>query len=200
LIVKQPACAQFISRKLAEYFISDNPPSDLVAKMARTFRHSDGDIAEVMRVMFQSRDLVSNAGKKFKDPMQFVVSSVRLGYDGTPIVNAQPMVGWLNQLDQPLFGRITPDGWPLDNISWSSSGQMAKRFDIARAIGTGNNQLFTPVGSTQRGAGFPMLTTRLYYDAIEPYLSPATHDALAKATSQQEWNTFLLSSPDMNYR
>jgi hypothetical protein len=77
---------------------------------------------------------------------------------------------------------------------------MAKRFDIARAIGTGNNQLFTPVGSTQRGAGFPMLTTRLYYDVIEPYISPATHDALAEATSQQEWNTFLLSSPDMNYR
>ena len=200
LIVKQPACAQFISHKLAEYFVSDNPPPDLVAKMAHTFRRSDGDIAQVMRVMFESRDLISNAGKKFKDPMQFVVSSVRLGYDGTPIVNALPLVGWLNQLDQPLFGRITPDGWPLDNISWSSSGQMAKRFDIARAIGTGNNQLFTPVGSTQRGAGFPMLTTRLYYDAIEPYLSPVTHDALTKATSQQEWNTFLLSSPDLNYR
>jgi hypothetical protein len=77
---------------------------------------------------------------------------------------------------------------------------MAKRFEIARAIGTGNNQLFTPVGSTARGAGFPMLTTRLYYDAIEPHLSSATRDALAKATSQQEWNTFLLSSPDLNYR
>jgi uncharacterized protein (DUF1800 family) len=200
LIVGQPACAQFISRKLAEYFVSDNPPPALVAKMAHTFRRSDGDIAQVMRVMFESRDLVANAGKKFKDPSQFVVSSVRLAYDGTPIVNAQPLVGWLNQLDQPLFGRITPDGWPLDNASWSSSGQMAKRFDIAHAIGTGNNQLFTPAGSTTRAAGFPMLTTRLYYDAIEPNLSAATHDALAKATSQQEWNTFLLSSPDLNYR
>ncbi|MBE1162586.1 DUF1800 domain-containing protein [Dyella acidiphila] len=200
LIVQQPACAQFVSRKLAEYFVSDNPPPALVDKMARTFHHTDGDIAAVVRVMFQSRDLIANAGKKFKDPTQFVVSSVRLAYDGTPIANAQPLVGWLNQLDQPLFGRITPDGWPLDNQSWSSSGQMAKRFDIARAIGTGNNQLFTPAGSTARGAGFPMLTTRLYYDAIEPTLSNATRDALAKATSQQEWNTFLLSSPDLNYR
>ena len=200
LIVQQPACAQFVSRKLAEYFIADNPPPALVAKMARTFRRSDGDIAQVVRVMFESRDLLTNAGKKFKDPTQFVVSSVRLAYDGTPLVNAQPLVGWLNQLDQPLFGRITPDGWPLDNESWSSSGQMAKRFDIAHAIGTGNNQLFTPAGSTTRGAGFPMLTTRLYYDAIEPNLSNATRDALAKATSQQEWNTFLLSSPDLNYR
>jgi uncharacterized protein (DUF1800 family) len=200
MIVKQPACAQFVSRKLAEYFVSDNPSPALVAKMARTFHRTDGDIAQVMRTMFESRELLANAGKKFKDPTQFVVSSVRLAYDGTPVANAQPLVGWLNQLDQPLFGRITPDGWPLDNESWSSSGQMAKRFDIAHAIGTGNNQLFTPAGSTARGAGFPMLTTRLYYDAIEPYLSQATHDALAKATSQQEWNTFLLSSPDLNYR
>jgi uncharacterized protein (DUF1800 family) len=200
LIVQQPACAQFVSRKLAEYFVSDNPSPALVAKMARTFHRTDGDIAQVVRVMFQSRDLIANGGKKFKDPAQFVVSSVRLAYDGTPIANAQPLVGWLNQLDQPLFGRITPDGWPLDNESWSSSGQMAKRFDIAHAIGTGNNQLFTPAGSNARGAGFPMLTTRLYYDAIEPNLSNATRDALAKATSQQEWNTFLLSSPDLNYR
>ena len=200
LIVRQPACAQFISRKLAEYFVADNPPPALVSKMAHTFQRSDGDIAQVMRVMFESRELLTGSGKKFKDPSQFIVSSVRLAYQDAPIVNAQPLVSWLNQLDQPLFGRITPDGWPLDGDAWSSSGQMAKRFDIAHAIGTGNNQLFTPVGSTSRAAGFPMLTTRLYYDAIDPYLSQATRDALAKATSQQEWNTFLLSSPDLNYR
>jgi uncharacterized protein (DUF1800 family) len=200
LIVKQPACAQFVSRKLAEYFVADNPPPALVDNMARTFRRTDGDIAQVMRVMFRSPELLTGAGKKFKDPAQFVVSSVRLAYDGSPIVNAQPLVGWLNQLDQPLFGRITPDGWPLDGEAWSSSGQIAKRFDIAHAIGTGNNQLFTPAGSAERIAGFPMLTTRLYYEAIDPYLSQATRSALAKAISQQEWNTYLLSSPDLNYR
>lgn len=200
IIVSQPACAQFISRQLAEYFVADNPPPALVARMARTFRRSDGDIAKVLRTMFESRDLLTDAGHKFNDPTRFVVSSVRLAYEGKPLSNALPLVYWLNQLDQPPFGRITPDGWPLDGASWTSSGQMAKRFEIARAIGTGNNQLFTPPGSTARGAGFPMLTTRLYYDAIEPYLSAATRDALAKATSQQEWNTFLLSSPDLNYR
>jgi uncharacterized protein (DUF1800 family) len=200
LIVRQPACAQFVSRKLAQYFVADNPPPALLNKMTHTFQRTDGDIAQVVRVMFESRDLLSGTGKKFKDPSQFIISSVRLAYEDAPIVNAQPLVNWLNQLDQPLFGRITPDGWPLDGDAWSSSGQMAKRFDIAHAIGTGNNQLFTPVGSTSRAAGFPMLTTRLYYDAIDPYLSQATRGALTKATSQQEWNTFLLSSPDLNYR
>jgi uncharacterized protein (DUF1800 family) len=198
LIVHQPACAQFVSQRLAEYFIADHPPPALVARMAATFRRSDGDIAAVMRTLFESRELL--AGSKFKDPTRFVVSSVRLAYDGNPIANALPLVYWLNQLDEPLFGRITPDGWPLDGASWSSSGQMAKRFEIANAIGNGNTQLFTPAGSKSREAGFPMLATRLYYDAIEPHLSAATRDALAKADSQQEWNTFLLSSPDFNYR
>jgi len=45
-----------------------------------------------------------------------------------------------------------------------------------------------------------MLTTRLYYEAIEPQLSAVTRTALSKAISQQEWNTYLLSSPDLNYR
>jgi uncharacterized protein (DUF1800 family) len=200
IIVHQPACAYFVSQRLAEYFVADQPPKALVDKMARAFLRSDGDLAKVMRTLFESRELVAAAGGKFKDPTQFVVSSVRLAYDSKPLANAIPLVYWLNQLDEPLFGRITPDGWPLDGESWSSSGQMEKRFDIASAIGTGNNQLFTPAGSTSREAGFPMLSTRLYYDTIEPRLSKAARTALAEATSQQEWNTYLLSSPDLNYR
>ncbi len=200
LITRQPACAQFISRQLAEYFIADQPPKALVDRMARTFQRSGGDIAKTVRVMFESKDLLASSGKKFKDPAQFVVSAVRTAYDGKPIVNAMPLLNWLNQLGEPIYGRLTPDGWPLDASGWSSSGQMSKRFEIARAIGTGDNRLFTPEGSPKVGAGFPMLATRLYYDAMEPHLSAATRDALGKAASQQEWNTFLLSSPDFNYR
>jgi uncharacterized protein (DUF1800 family) len=200
LIVRQPACASFVSQQLAAYFVADNPPPALVKRMAKTFLRSDGDIAKVLRVMFASKELIASTGKKFKDPTQFVVSAMRLSFDGRPIVNAAPLVGWLYQLDEPLYGRITPDGWPLDGASWSSSGQMSTRFEIARSIGFGNRQLFTPDGSPETQPGFPLLSSRLYYDAIEPYLSADARGALAKAQSQQEWNTFLLSSPDFNYR
>ncbi|MEO8999888.1 MAG: DUF1800 domain-containing protein [Rhodanobacter sp.] len=199
IIVGQPACAQFVSRQLAEYFVADNPPPVLVARMAQTFRHTDGDIAAVMHTLFESRELLS-ANRQFMDPTRFVISSVRLAYDGKPIANALPLVYWLDQLGEPLYGRITPDGWPLEGASWASSGQLAKRFDIAAAIGNGNTQLFTPMGSHSRMAGFPMLSTRLYFDTIDPQLSAATRKALAEANSQQEWNTFLLFSPDLNYR
>jgi uncharacterized protein (DUF1800 family) len=200
LLVRQPACARFVSRRLAEYFVGDRPPPALVERMARSFQRSDGDIAKVLRTLFTSKELLAGAGTRFKDPFQFVVSAMRLAYDGRSIANALPLVNWLNVLGEPLFGRITPDGWPLDGASWSSSGQLETRFEIARAIGYGSPQLFTPEGAAQPVPGFPLLTTRLYYDAVEPHLSEATRSGIAQARSQQEWNALLLSSPDFAYR
>jgi len=201
LITRQPACGQFVSRQLAEYFVADQPPPALVAAMAQTFQRTDGNIAAVLRTMFTSPVLTASHGGKFKDPTQFVASAMRLTYDGKPISNAQPLVNWLNQMGEPAYGRITPDGWPLDNASWSGSGQMAKRFDVARAIGSGRNRLYMGDDDTSNPRpDVPSLDTPLYHTTIEPYLSDATRTALGKAASSPEWNTFLLSSPDFNYR
>ncbi|MEW5296905.1 MAG: hypothetical protein WDW36_000151 [Sanguina aurantia] len=140
LIVQQPACATYVSGEIAEYFVADAATGIDIDAMAKTFRHTDGDIASVLRTMFLSKQFAASLGadstaRKFKDPTQFLVSAMRLAYDGRPISNAQPLVNWLNQMGEPVFGRITPDGWPMEGASWSSSGQMAKRFEVARAIG-----------------------------------------------------------------
>ncbi len=204
-IVRQPACARFVSRKLAEYFIDDKPSPALVDAMAQTFQRSDGDIAAVLRTMLLSKDAGAVGGHKFKDPMRFLVSAMRLTYDGQPIPNAVPLVNWLRQMGEPLYGRITPDGWPLDSASWTGSGQMSKRFDFARVIGSGRNRLFAGNDGDAAVANDPpgppdLQGSALYRDAIAPRLSDATRSALAQAKSPMEWNTFLLSSPDFNYR
>ncbi len=77
---------------------------------------------------------------------------------------------------------------------------MAKRFDVARAIGSGHNRLVADSDGQVTRADPPMLNSTLFQQTLEPTLSAATRDALAKAASQVEWNTFLLSSPDFNYR
>jgi uncharacterized protein (DUF1800 family) len=200
LIVQQPACAKFISRQLAQYFVADDPPQPLVDAMAATFQRTDGDIAAVLRTMFLSKYITAGHANKFKDPTQFLVSAMRLSYDGKPIANADPLVNWLNQMAEPMYGHITPDGWPTDNASWSSSGQMAKRFDVARAIGSGRNRLFAGADGQVTHADPPMLNATVFQQTLQPNLSAATRDALAKADSVVEWNTFLLSSPDFNYR
>jgi uncharacterized protein (DUF1800 family) len=200
LIVSQPSCARFISRELAIFFVADNPPPALIERLAQTFMQTDGDIAAVLHTLFMSRELDASLGGKFKDPMRFVVSAVRFAYDEKAIGNTRPMLNWLNGLGEAPYGRQTPDGYPLTELSWASSGQMSRRFEIARNIGAGNAALFAPEDSSVTGTvGFPQLSNRLYFEAVEPFLAARTKDALSRANSQQEWNTFLLSSPDFSY-
>ncbi|WDM67904.1 DUF1800 domain-containing protein [Xanthomonas cucurbitae] len=201
LLVRQPACAQFVSQRMAEYFVSDTPPAALVARMASTFQHSDGDIAKVMQTMLDSAEFAQAQPRKFKDPNRFVVSAMRLAYADQPVRNAGPMASWVQQLGEPLFGRITPDGWSLQSQAWTSSGQLARRFEVARALGSGPKQLFRRDGDTD--TPIPAVTqidTRASYRWLAPSLSAGTRQALEQARSPTEWNGFLLSSPDFNYR
>ena len=193
LIVRQPACARFISRELATYFVADDPPPRLVAAMSATFRRTDGDIGAVLRTLFTSPEFNAALGGKFKDPMRYVVSAMRLTYDDEPAIsNVRPVLGWLGALGEAPYGRQTPDGYPLTASGWASPGQVSRRFEIARAIGNGAAPL---LGVRE----VPQLSSELYEQTLAPFLAPNTRAALAQARSAREWNTFLLSSPELNY-
>nr|WP_315254833.1 DUF1800 domain-containing protein [uncultured Duganella sp.] len=198
---RNPATARYVSRKLAVYFVADEPPQQLVQRMAERFQASDGDIAAVLRLMFTSPEFAQSLGKKFKDPVHYVVSAVRLAYDDKVILNANPMHNWLNRMAQPLYGRQTPDGYPLTQPGWASPGQMTTRFEIAKAIGGGAAGLFKSEGAQpQERPAFPQLANALYYQSLQQSLAPATRQALEQAASPQEWNTLLLSSPELMHR
>lgn len=200
-LCRQPATARFISRKLADYFVGDAPPAALVERMAQTFLKSDGQIAATLATLFRSPEFTASLGQKFKDPTHYVVSAVRLAYDDKPILNAGPMLGWLNRMGQPLYGRQTPDGYAMNEAAWASPGQMTTRFEIAKAIGTGSAGLFRSDGPQPvERAAFPQLANALYYQAIKSTLRLPTQQALDQAVSPQEWNTFLLASPEFMYR
>jgi uncharacterized protein (DUF1800 family) len=200
LIAKSPATAHFISRKLAIAFVSDDPSENLVTNMAATFTRSDGDIAATMQTMFESKEFAASQGTKFKDPMHYAISAVRLAYDTRPILNTAPVVNWLNRMAEPLYGHETPDGYPMTAAAWSGPGQMATRFEIARAIGSGSAGLFRRDGQTTDQPAFPQVSNALYYGVIEPRLNAATRQSLGQANSPQDWNTLFLSSPDFMYR
>jgi uncharacterized protein (DUF1800 family) len=198
---KHPATARFVSRKLALFFVSDNPPQELIERTAATFKSSDGDIAATLKTLLNSRELNASLGKKFKAPIHYVVSAVRLAYDEKPILNAGPMLNWLNRMGQPMFGRQTPDGYPLLQTAWASPGQMTTRFEIAKAIGSGSAGLFKTDGPQPvEKPAFPQLANALYFGQMQQTLSPTTRQALDQAASPQEWNMLLMSSPEMMHR
>jgi uncharacterized protein (DUF1800 family) len=79
VLAMHPATARHISFQLAQYFVSDVPPPDLVDRMARSWLASGGDIRTVLKTMFASSEFMDSgaAGAKFKTPYQFVVSAAR---------------------------------------------------------------------------------------------------------------------------
>src|SRR6266481_4096002 len=199
ILARHPATATYVSRKIATYFLSDTPPDALVQRMAQSFRTTDGDIVSVLLVMFKSPEFAGSlsAKTKYKDPMQFVLSAVRLAYDTKVILNAGPIMGWLNRLAEGLYNHPTPDGYPMTAAAWNSPGQMATRFEIARQIGSNAGGLFKapPPDTTERPA-FPQIASAFYFNAVQPTLSGATRAALDQAGSPQEWNTLFLASPE----
>lgn len=205
-LARHPATARFISRKLAMFLAADEPPAALVERMAQTFLRSDGDIAATLGTLFASAEWRQSLGTKFKDPVHYVVSALRLAYDDKPILNTAPALNWLSRMGEALHNRQTPDGYPLTGAAWSSAGQMATRFDIARAIGSSSAGLFKSEVNSNGAApqeerpAFPQLASALYYQSLSSRLGPATVQALEQAGSAQEWNIFLLSSPEMMYR
>ncbi|WGG52495.1 DUF1800 domain-containing protein [Rugamonas sp. DEMB1] len=196
-----PATARFVSRKLAQFFVADEAPAALVERMAQTFLRSDGDIAATLQTMLASAEFAASLGHKFKDPQHYAVSALRLAYDDKPILNAGPLLNWLKRMGEPLYGRQTPDGYPLTQAAWASPGQMSTRFEIAKAIGGGSAGLFKADGpQAQEKAAFPQLSNALYFSSLKATLAPATLRALDQAASPQEWNAYLLSAPEMMYR
>jgi len=200
-LARHPATARFVSHKLAQQFVADAPPPALVERMARRWLQTDGRIAEVMRTLVESPEFEASLGKKFKDPTHYVVSAVRLAYDSKVVLNTGPMLGWLYRLGQAPYNRQTPDGYPLDEQAWAGPGQLTTRFEIARAIGSGSAGLFKTEGAQPvERAAFPQLANPLYFDGIAPRLAPASRQALDQAASPQEWNTYLLASPEFMHR
>ncbi len=202
LLAENPATAQHISKQLAQFFVADDPPKSLVTKMAARFSESRGDIAAVLDLMFHSNEFRASLRKPLlKDPQHYVLSAVRMAYEDKPILNPNPALGWLIRLGEPLYGHLTPDGYALERTAWNGPGQIEQRFEVAQAIGNGAAGLFkgdAPDAKAQ--PAYPQLQNALYFNTLAPGLATETRNALAQATSPQEWNVLYLASPDFMRR
>lgn len=200
-LAAHPATARRLARKLAVWWIEDEPSEAVVSALADAYTGSQGDIAQVLSTLFNRPEFQAATRRKFKDPMRFALSAVRLAYDERPVLNAGPVLGWLQRMGEPLYGRVTPDGYPMVASAWVSPGQLTTRFEIAKAIGSGSAGLFRTEGMQPADRpAFPQLSNALYYRAIRATLAPATRATLEQAASPQEWNALLLSSPEFMRR
>jgi hypothetical protein len=129
MLAAHPSTARFVSFKLARRFIADDPPEDLVSKGAEAFTKNNGDIRAVLRVILL--DGLSQLQPKFKRPVDFVVSALRLLNAHTEI--SPPLLEYLVRLGQVPFRWPTPDGYPMVSAPWMGNLQPRWQFALALA-------------------------------------------------------------------
>ncbi|HKE23345.1 MAG TPA: DUF1800 domain-containing protein [Bryobacteraceae bacterium] len=131
ILVHHPSTAHFISRKLAQRFVTDDPPESLVARMAETFQRSNGDIAAVLETMLKSKEFWSEGAyrSKMKSPLEMVASAVRAV--GGDVDFAFPLVNQVAQLGEPLYRKIEPTGYANSSKEWMNSAGLMARMNFA---------------------------------------------------------------------
>ena len=134
MLATRPATAQFISRKLAVRFVSDDPPQALVDRMAKAFLSSNGDIAAVLSAMFHSQEFwdTNVYRAKVKTPIEFVVSAARAS--NADIENLQPLANAVREMGMPLYGCVTPNGYSWMSDPWVSTNALVNRMNFALSM------------------------------------------------------------------
>ena len=134
ILSRHPSTARFISRKLCQRFVSDNPPDALIERVARVFARTDGDMREVLRTVFNSPEFNSAAAfrSKVKSPLELAASAIR-AVDGD--TNGAPALHeWLRRMGEPLYQHQAPTGYGEDSSRWVNSGAFLTRLNFAVAL------------------------------------------------------------------
>jgi uncharacterized protein (DUF1800 family) len=134
ILAHHPSTAHYISLKLAQRFVADDPPPSVVNRMAKTFLQSDGDLRKVMETMLNSGEFWSKGAfqAKVKTPFEMVVSAVRA--TNAEVTSAYLLTNELQRLGEPLYRKMEPTGYSSANAEWVSSASLLDRMNFALAL------------------------------------------------------------------
>jgi uncharacterized protein (DUF1800 family) len=137
ILAHHPSTAKFISKKLAQRFVADEPPQALIDRMAATFTRTDGDLRAVVQTMLSSVEFMSEGAfqAKLKSPLEMVVSAVRAM--NAEVDDPSTLAQRIAEMGQPLYGKVEPTGYPNTGEGWMSSAGILGRINFATALGAG---------------------------------------------------------------
>jgi uncharacterized protein (DUF1800 family) len=189
MLATRPQTAHFISLKLAQRFVADDPPSALVDRMAKVFEKKKGDIREVLSTLFHSPEFWADSSyrAKMKTPLEFVASAVRA--TGADVDDAMPLARQLNNMGMPLYGAQPPTGYSMKAETWVSSSALLTRMNFALSLTAGKVR-GVKVDTAQLAGGPPAPDLTLELSTMESKLlaadvSKQTHDSIVAQTQSQ---------------
>jgi uncharacterized protein (DUF1800 family) len=184
-LARHPSTAHRISLRLARFFVADQPPPALVARLTQSYLASQGDGRVLMKELLASPDFWHPEQRLFKTPMDFACSALTATQTQTPSTGTGPAdrrpltlaLGFLAGAGQPLHGWQTPDGYPFDAATWLAPEALTRRADFALSLTRQTPEL----------------------EFLSPFLSDATRAALPRERPALRAG-LALASPDFMYK
>jgi uncharacterized protein (DUF1800 family) len=177
-LARHPATAQHIAQKLARHFVADDPPPALTAKLAKSFRDSDGNLKEVAKTLVSADESWVPQRQKLKSPAEWIAGVIRLtdAQETLPIgrvMNAQATLG------EPLWRPPAPNGWPDTESAWIDG--VPHRLDIASEF-AGRTPGIDPMALLEASLG--------------PLASSDTRATVARAETRSQALALLVMTPE----
>ena len=176
-LANHPATAQRVSRRLAEYFVADMPPQDLIDQMAKTFLATGGDIHQVMKVMLSNAAFWDPENKLYRTPYDFACGSLRALNAGQDRNKWLQAFGYTAVAGHGIQNWQTPDGYAFNANTWFTPEALTRRIDFALTIAR---------NAPER-------------NDLYPYLSDKTATAVMKQAPQQRMG-FVLGSSELVFK
>jgi uncharacterized protein (DUF1800 family) len=196
ILARHPSTARFIATKLVRHFVADDPPPALVDRAARTFRTSNGDLREVVRVIVTSPEFSGAPAyrAKVKSPFEYVASALRA--TGASITNARSFAGTIANIGEPLYQCQPPTGYGDRANVWINTGTLVSRLNFVQALVTnGANAARVDVPRTEDALA------RFTTAVLAGDLSTRTQAAMATASTPLATRTaIVLGSPEFQHR
>jgi uncharacterized protein (DUF1800 family) len=138
ILVKQPATAQFIARRLYLFFVSDHPDQAAIARLAQVYLDSGHDIRAVVRALLLSDEFRSEAAlyAMVKSPVDHLAGLMRLvGEYRFPKFTIENTSREFVYMGQDLMNPPSVEGWHTGK-EWIDTGILVERVNFtAAAVG-----------------------------------------------------------------
>ena len=132
ILVQQPATARFISRKLWQFFVWENPDQSIINRLAQVYFDSNYSIRAVVEAIFRSPEFVSDDAfhALIKSPVEFLIGTLKhLNVSDIP----DDMAMALKRMGQELFHPPSVAGWP-GGRAWITTATFYERANVINTL------------------------------------------------------------------
>lgn len=152
-IAGHPCTVDFISRKILQRFVTDEPDQGLVDELIAVWNdpgnpNGVGDMGAVLTAALTSETFLDpdTTGSKIKTPLEFLASTLRATRGTTDGVTT--VLTYLVSMGHIPHYNAVPTGWPEDGASWLGTNNTLDRQNFGFALFASSSPVFMadPIG------------------------------------------------------